>query len=836
MPIYNTNKFWNYVTNEPLGIINKCREVLTRKDYNFDTKHYDISNYYNDISSFTVEYFRYDTIRFPAGLTKYLAEKVGIAIEDCNNEEKILYTQEDVLKTAELVRQVNPKFEIRDYQIEAALQSINNFRSLIVSSTGSGKTSIMSLVTQILSHDKILIINNNNFILKQIYDRIISFGETDICYNKGEEPDYTKRIVIMSSGLSDSRLNTQNEEYIKFLKDINTFITDECFSGDTEILTNEGWKRFDILTGTEEFANFKADTREIYFTPGQLIKRFHNNKCIKLKTHRTANIIMTPGHQQLYINKKNEIYKETIENMKCSNQNNVFISGKGIGKKEHLTELDKILIAIQADGCAVERHNWSKYQICFSKERKINKWLDITKNFTGELIENKSDTRLNKTRRKWSILLEGYENKKAKHLNQCFSLKDFSEQSAKEFIEEVINWDGWIDESGLIGYDSTDKENASFVSAVATLAGYSSFMCKKTDSRSENFKDSYRVFIHNKTLKNTGLWKKEYIDYNDYVYCVEVPEHNIIVRNSGDDQFTIVTGNCHHLQSLTSFEPIFYMNPDNLRHIIGYTASPFREYKNPYRNPDDFRLIALIGEPAFKYEMKDTIADGNIAQPYAYFIRYQNKVPFIPEQFKDNYYMKYRASITYNKARNKAGFEMIKYLYNHDIITFIAFNNIKPGQKLLEQLYENNIKAVMITGDETIYRCETTKRGKIKVISEQGNPDTLKEEIKKGLKVVIGTSVLDEGVDIDLFQATVLYSAGKSPIGGLQKVGRSVRKKVNGMNVSLAIDFRDEGGLNMFKDHYLQRRELMIDSGIKVLDNVYDFLKLVEDIKNAKEE
>ena len=379
----------------------------------------------------------------------------------------------------------------------------------------------MSLVTQVLSKDKILIINNNNFILKQIYDRILSFGETDICYNKGEEPDYSKRIVIMSSGLSDSRLNTQNKDYITFLNKVNTLIYDEC----------------------------------------------------------------------------------------------------------------------------------------------------------------------------------------------------------------------------------------------------------------------------------------------------------------------------QHMQSLTFFEPIFYTNPDNLRHIIGYTASPFREYKNPYKNPDDFRLIALIGEPVFKYEMKDTISDGNIAQPYAYFIRYQNKVPFIPEQFKDNYYMKYRASITYNKTRNKAGFEMIKYLYKHNIITFIAFNNIKPGQKLLEELYKENINAVMIAGNETIYRCTKSKRGKIKIEEETGTPDTLKKEIlNNNLKLVIGTSVLDEGVDIDLFQATVLFSAGRSPIGGLQKVGRSVRKKVNGMNVSLAIDFKDEGGLPMFRDHYLQRRELMEDSGIIILNDVHDFLDLVEKIEKSKEE
>lgn len=520
MPIYNTNKFWNYITNEPYGMILKCKDILTRKDYNFDTKTYDISYYYNNISSFTVENFRYDTIRFPAGLTKYVSEKAGIFVENLPIDPIYNYTEEQVLEYANKVKVINPKYEVRDYQIKACLTSLNNFRSLIVAGTGSGKTSIMSLLCLIMYKSKILIMNGNNFILQQIYDRLVSFGETDISWNPSEDPDYSKRIVIMNTALSDSRLNTQDQNYIKYLSTVNTVIQDEA----------------------------------------------------------------------------------------------------------------------------------------------------------------------------------------------------------------------------------------------------------------------------------------------------------------------------QHFQSLTAFEPLFYMDPDKLERIVGYTASPFREYKNPYKNSDDFRLIGLLGEPAFTYDMKQSIADGNIAQPYGYFIRYQNKIPFIPEQFKDNYYMKYRASITYNKARNKACFEMIKYLYKHNIITFISLNNIKPAQKLLEELAKENVPALIICGDNKIYRTTTSPRGKIKIVEENGNTDTLKKELQNGLKIVIGTSVLDEGVDIDLFQATILCTAGKTPISALQRVGRSVRKKVNGMNVSLAIDFRDEGGLQIFKDHYLQRRELMENSGVKVLNDVHDFLELVEKIENAKEE
>ena len=103
-----------------------------------------------------------------------------------------------------------------------------------------------------------------------------------------------------------------------------------------------------------------------------------------------------------------------------------------------------------------------------------------------------------------------------------------------------------------------------------------------------------------------------------------------------------------------------------------------------------------------------------------------------------------------------------------------------------------------------------------------------------GNDIIISSKVFDAGVDIDIFQAVILFSAGKTPIAGLQRVGRASRKKYNGMNVALAIDFKDEGGIPVFQSHYMQRRNLMVDSGVKVLNDVHDFIKLVQHIADSK--
>jgi len=520
MPIIHTNEFWDYVINESDVILDKFAEILTKKVYDFNTKTYDVSKYYQLVPIITINNNTYKILKFPGGLINYITNSFSNIPVEIKDRKYPLYTEEDILATCKEINKLNPSFEIRDYQIEGVQASLNKFRSLIYSSVGSGKTSIMCIVCKILKDQRILIINNRNSILNQIYERLLSFGIDDVSFNPSGEPDYTKRIVIINSAISDSRLNSQNKDYINFLKnEVNTIIYDEA----------------------------------------------------------------------------------------------------------------------------------------------------------------------------------------------------------------------------------------------------------------------------------------------------------------------------HHTAGITFFEPIFYTDPERLQHIIGYTGSPFRNYENIYKEDEDFRMLGIIGEPVFTYKMKDTIEDGNIAQPYGYFIRFQNKPQFVPPQFKDNYYMQYRANITYNKARNKAGLEMLKFLNRNGIKTLACFNNIKPGQKLLKELKENGVKALFICGDETIYEYVTNKRNTLKLEKRSGNTDDIRKALLTDYNIIICSTVLDEGVDIDIFQAAVLFSAGKTPIAGIQRIGRASRKRKNERNISFVIDFLDLNSHYTFIDHYKKRRQMMIDSGVKILDQVQDFIKLVEEIKEEKE-
>lgn len=515
MPIIHTYEFWDYIVDEPQTVLYQIKEGLTFKEFDFDTRSYKLHKFYQRIG----KYLDDEIIRFPAGLSKYIREKLGLQIEYKEKPFKE-YTRQEVLNIVNEIPKLNPKFEIRDYQIDAVLASLNNFSSLISATVGSGKTSIMSMVCKILSDDFILIMNGNNFILQQIYDRLTSIGITDISWNPSKDPDYSKKIVLINTKLSDSKLNSQDQDYIEFLSKINTLIWDEA----------------------------------------------------------------------------------------------------------------------------------------------------------------------------------------------------------------------------------------------------------------------------------------------------------------------------HHVQALTSFEPLFYTNPDNLHHIIGYSGSPFRNPDRVYKNLEDFITVAILGEPAFTYNMADTIADGNIAQPYSYFINFANKPGWVPAGMEDNYFMQYRSNIVYNKSRNKAGMAMLRFLNQNNIKTLASFNNIKPGQNMLKELKENGVDGLFICGDNTIYEWKPNKKGKLKLETRSGTTEDVKEALHEGYNIIVGSSVLDEGVDLSEFQAVVLFSAGKTCISNIQRIGRASRKRVHGQNVSLVIDFKDINGYYIFQDHYEKRKAMMKKCGVINIENVQEFMKLVEELgkDNAK--
>lgn len=348
-------------------------------------------------------------------------------------------------------------------------------------------------------------------------------------------------------------------------------VLDECFSGDVEILTENGFIRFDEL-GEQKVAQW--DNGDISFVkPLRKIKKKPTSQTYKVNFAYDDTAIVTGGHNFLLKNenKKSPFYgnfvNKELSDINFNNNWSIPISGSGTGDNSPLTALEKVLIALQADGqnrrMFVSRSTMNKgyvgtrARISFKKERKIKEWRRLFDELRKEVdIKYISKERIDKKGRTvFEFTLPGHYP--FKDLTNIFSY-NVGKDRAEEIINEMAKWEGSLT-SRSIHYGSVAKNNADFFAAMATQAGYSVWYHRSVDNRSETFSDYYRVDVSKKDYKKIGCFSKTPVEYNDDVYCVTVPSGYIVVKIG---RHVYVVGNC-----------AFYKDLGQLQRAVG-SATP----------------------------------------------------------------------------------------------------------------------------------------------------------------------------------------------------------------------------------------------------------------------
>jgi len=363
-------------------------------------------------------------------------------------------------------------------------------------------------------------------------------------------------------------------------KDSNAFghrdliLVDECFSPDTEILTESGFIRFDEL-GLQKVAQYNIKSRIINFdNPIKYIKRPATDGLLKLETAKNFNFMVTPGHEMIVNDEKIRADK-----VKSNGYSKIPVAGFACGEDENLEYWEKFAICFQADG-NLHRKNIDGTCICsftFSKDRKLKEFellMQETK-FKYKLLDERESKGNVKKRFRYMVYLPALIDKT---IVDYFNITTMSLNKAKSIIEYMNLWDGHVANENTYLYTTVNKKMADFYQAVATLAGYRTNLTMVVDNRKETFSDCYRLFI-TKSINEiqTQTWKPEKIEYSGDVYCVSMPEGNIITRRGGK---VIITGNCHLLGSdedsayLKIIAALTKINP--YLKVIGFTATPYR--------------------------------------------------------------------------------------------------------------------------------------------------------------------------------------------------------------------------------------------------------------------
>lgn len=567
-------------------------------------------------------------------------------------------------------------------------------------------------------------------------------------------------------------------------------VMDECFRGDTEILTASGYKQFKDLTEEDLVAQFTPEGNIEFVKPLRVIKRQHKGEICKLHLGRERYCYLTPNHNMIYRTQKIKDWRmKPVKDLSSHTGMFIPVSGKGTGNDTPLTPLERLFIAIQADG-ALQRHqlHYSVYSICVKKEKKKErlKWL-------LSQLDN------------WSQIsdLRGYDRYlvnlpigDAKLLSTNFEV-NMGYSRANEFIDEIIQWDGYEPKEGANYryYSSKVKENADFVAAIAVQAGYKVLTSIEYDERKENHNPIHRVFMVKQEDVTTSPMTKEYLPYEDYVYCVEVPTHMIVVRSEG---YTFISGNCHHLNSdkrLDLFSTLTYGN------VIGLSATIPKKLKQYFQYEYAAEVVTC--------SIVDAIEDKVLPEPQIilYPLQLDNTRPtesieVNPKAKGKPYYGNYNELWKYRKMKVHAIISctprqrvneynsLILYERNRYMRTRQDFLKNKwlfdCGERIkyLANLKNNIVLSILqrLEKERTITFCKTIEQadilGKYSIHSKNKDSDIIYNNFNaKKINHIVSVNVLNEGANLVDCKYAVFANYSSSEICSAQRVGRSLRHK-----------------------------------------------------------
>lgn len=168
----------------------------------------------------------------------------------------------------------------------------------------------------------------------------------------------------------------------------------------------------------------------------------------------------------------------------------------------------------------------------------------------------------------------------------------------------------------------------------------------------------------------------------------------------------------------------------------------------------DLKLIAVTGPVIYIIKNKELIARGVSVQPYLKFLTIDKPKISKSAKWRDVYVK----GIVENEYRNNLLVEEALQFAKAGHTVLILIREIAHG-KIFDEILPSTIPHRFVSGKETTeFRIKTL------------------EEFKEGkIRILISSTILDEGVDIPNINVLILAGGGKSNIKLLQRVGRGLR-------------------------------------------------------------
>jgi DNA polymerase I-like protein with 3'-5' exonuclease and polymerase domains len=329
---------------------------------------------------------------------------------------------------------------------------------------------------------------------------------------------------------------------------------DFCFSDDTEVLTDEGWKLFKDLTRKEKVAQWR-DGVVSFAHPLAYQNLRHDGVMYHITGKDSFDLLVSPNHRCLVELDGARGFEFVRPADYPTSHAWQWSAGKYLGTGKLICPTDDeitLLCALQADG-SVKNYAAPRVVWYLKKPRKIERLSATLKAlgvdyFTNPNIPSKPG--FTSFSMAWSDLPSNVRKLIDREKTFTRKLLSMDLASRRVFVNELFFWDGSRQDGANSGYYcSTNRANVELVQEVATLSNY---RAQLRIEKHATKKTCYFVNMRDNPRTGVDTAVRSEIEYHGRIYCVSMPHGTVIVRRNGR---VSVTGNCQQeLRILAEYE------------------------------------------------------------------------------------------------------------------------------------------------------------------------------------------------------------------------------------------------------------------------------------------
>jgi nucleoside-diphosphate-sugar epimerase len=329
-----------------------------------------------------------------------------------------------------------------------------------------------------------------------------------------------------------------------------------CYSADTDILMRNGWKKFYELTKTDEVLTYNMETKVAEYQKPVAHFVYPYKGKMYVQHNRRLQTCVTPNHKMLvsWDCNHNELERpRLLEAQAIKGKTMAYLLAADLkdgrteeyftlpavkaGKRKHSFAQKKIAMDdwlrflgwYIAEGHCYESANTGNCTVTLTSYYRKKEAIDVMRAVGLSPVVDKHH--IVATSRQLYEYLKQFGKAHNKYIPK--EIMTLSANYLRILLQSLLDGDGDKNEKNSWRYTTVSRQLADDVQEIA-------IKCGRAASIAIDKQGFYRIYISTtRTAQcNQGMDRSEWIDYDGKVYCVEVPNSIVMVRQNGHAYFS----------------------------------------------------------------------------------------------------------------------------------------------------------------------------------------------------------------------------------------------------------------------------------------------------------